>query len=667
MRRYPALSSPVRTGLVSAILALHAWLAIDATIDLGVTSDETAHLTGGYSYWLYNDYRLHPENGNLPQRWAAIPLLIIRPSLNLTQFPQDWQTADVWRMGHHFFFESGNNIDFLMLCGRSMMLLWSLATGFLIFTWSRGLWGDLGGIFSLTLFAFSPTTLAHAPLITSDMCAAFWLLAATGAWWRLSERFTLLRLGLSVAATSLAVAAKFSGLLLFPIAIGIVIWRMLRCRSEQQTGPRQIWMMSSSLAYAAGWTGLVVVHAIVSALVIWCLFGFRFTAFNDAFGSGHFFSDLQATLLSTSVGRWPLAAVQKLHVLPEAFIYGLSYVLFAAQKRPAFAADQFSDAGWWWFFPFAFLVKSSVAELTAIFACICAGITVAWKRGKTSALQCLDRLAPLVCLVAVYGLISISSHLNIGQRHLLPLYPVLFIAAGGLCITSAGGRWLALAIAGMAGVESMSIRPDYLAFFNRLAGGPEAGWRLLVDSSLDWGQNLPKLAAVLPKETQKDERVYFAYFGSDDLTYRGIRARELASYDRFPSSLGQFELTAGVYCVTATMLQDVYSPFRGQWSLEREREYRSLIHAIEETQQQRGSALSFKADGSRTDLLLWNLERARFARLCEYLRIKEPEISIGHSIFVFRLNEHEIHTATHGTLREMADMIDEELRLKRVR
>src|SRR5690606_33111237 len=102
-------------------------------------------------------------------------------------------------------------------------------------------------------------------------------------------------------------------------------------------------------------------------------------------------------------------------------------------------------------------------------------------------------------LLVVYGGASITSHLNIGHRHLLPLYPVLFIGAGGL------GRWLSsrsFLRAGAVGAlllwhaaAAAAIAPHFLAFFNPLGGGPRNGWRHLVDSSLDWGQDLPGLRA----------------------------------------------------------------------------------------------------------------------------------------------------------------------------
>ena len=91
-----------------------------------------------------------------------------------------------------------------------------------------------------------------------------------------------------------------------------------------------------------------------------------------------------------------------------------------------------------------------------------------------------------------------ASPLNLGERHLLPTYPALLILAGaasGWFRSEHRRFWSAAVVALLAvlGAESMAIRPHYLAYFNVLAGGPESGYRHLVDSSLDWGQDLPGL------------------------------------------------------------------------------------------------------------------------------------------------------------------------------
>jgi hypothetical protein len=106
------------TFIAILLAALHAALAITAAIEKSPTFDEPTHLTAGYSYWLKNDYRLDPENGNWPARWAALPLVLSRPT-----FPENaaWKQADVGQVSEGFLYHNGNNSDRIVLLGRSMM------------------------------------------------------------------------------------------------------------------------------------------------------------------------------------------------------------------------------------------------------------------------------------------------------------------------------------------------------------------------------------------------------------------------------------------------------------------------------------------------------------------------------------------------------------------
>ena len=689
-----SLPRPLLTGLVTALLALHTWLAVSATIDLGVTGDETVHLTGGYSYWRFNDYRLHPENGNLPQRWAALPLLVSNPTLNATARPDLWRESDVWQIGQSFFFESGNSIDYLLLNARSMMVLWSVATGLLVFFWSRKLWGDLAGLFSLLLYSVSPTTLAHGALVTSDMCAAFWLLAATGAWWRVTEQITAPRLALSLAAAAFAAVAKFSCLLLLPTAALIVFWRLARPHALQvntsfRAPGRAITTVGGRLGIYLGVAGL---HVMAAAALIWLFFGLRYSGFSPELPAAlTYYPSTDGVLPPEGLLRWAIMQNRELNLLPEAFIHGFTFVVHAAQTRGAFLVGEYSNTGWWWFFPFAFLVKSSLAELIA-FSLFPLFWVIRFFKDRTAASQQAGALVPLLLLFVVYAAVSLASHLNIGHRHILPLYPILFIFAGYLvggtsprpqAIATGPSRaanepaavvsatfirliatkpfpvtgLVAVLVAGVAIIESTGIRPHYLAFFNAAAGGPRQGWRLLVDSSLDWGQNLPRLRLWLDAHRNPAEKVYLSAFGADDPFYRGMKVTELSPYYSFERKLRWEPLRGGLYCVSASLLQDVYSPYSGPWTRDREAGYQHLLRTVEYDLKEKGRSPFFGINVS-TDMELWSLDRLRFARLGQLLRVRKPDAIVGHTLFIYRLSDKDVHDAVRGTLTELADAVE---------
>ena len=159
---------------VVLLLACHFALGLSAASRKSVTFDEITHLSSGYIYWAANDYRMDPESGNWPQRWAALPLWLKGyhfPSLD----DPSWRTDSQWNIADRFFHNSDNNADTMLLQGRAMIGLLSVALGLLVYLWSRQLFGPIGGLISLTLYAFSPTMLSHRILSygRSIDCAVF--------------------------------------------------------------------------------------------------------------------------------------------------------------------------------------------------------------------------------------------------------------------------------------------------------------------------------------------------------------------------------------------------------------------------------------------------------------------------------------------------------------
>lgn len=665
-----ALYSPAMlTAVVACLLALHWWWGLSALVGAGMTNDEPVHLASGYSYWRFNDYRMQPENGNLPQRWAALPLLIMHPApyLNPADEPWLWAQSHQWRISNRFFFLSGNNTDYMLFCARAGMALWSVATGLLVFCWARRLWGDGGGILALGLYAVSPTMLAHGPLVTSDMCAAFWLLAATGAWWRVSRKLTWGRLLVSCAATGLAFVAKFSAVLLLPVFALLILWStfgsepVVFALSGWFKAPRTITRPGQKFGVLAA---LLIAHGIATWAIIWSFFGWRYNAFApDLPPAWKFYLPTPELLSDPGLLTTILASAFKLHVLPQAYIQGFAHVRYQA-TRGAFLLGQYSNTGWWWFFPYAFLAKSTIGELLVTGALVLA-TTRRWlrplcARAKAAVLGRDARvLAPLLALGLVYWSFSLLTTLNIGHRHILPMYPALFIVAGAL-LRPGAHRWLRVAAATFAlvsTVESVWVRPNYLAFFNLLSGGPAQGWRQLVDSSLDWGQNLPALADWVRAHRQPGEPVYVSYFGSDNICYEGLPAQELSPYYVYGRPRRWSELKPGLYCVSATLLQDVYSIVNGPWTPGREAGYKAMLPKLraELASGARTPDLMDFGDGPNHDL--WVLDRLRFARLTTYLRMRRPDAVIDYTYFVYRLDAREVHGAVDGSIQEFTDLL----------
>jgi hypothetical protein len=658
-----ACRSQVTRWAVIALLLIHFVLAVGSKLQESTTSDELVHLTAGVSYWRNNDYRLHPENGIFPQRWAALPAWLAQ-----TKFPplagnDSWRRSNVWEIGHQYFYETGRDHFPWLMAGRAMIALFSVATGVLVFCWSRGLFGNAGALVSLVLFTFCPTFLAHGALVTSDVCAAFFFLAATGAWWKHLHDGRARIWWLSALTLGLAFVTKFSAVLLLPMMVLMAIIRALA--PEPLAFGRRTFSTRAAKFGAAAFSAAG--HAVVVALVIWAFYGFRYSAFNPQLPPADYFIRPWAEMAQPGgISIRVCDALARLHALPQAFLYGFIYVVKTVASRNAFLNGDYSMTGWPTFFPWAFLLKTTVPLLLVCALVVgraarrCGGDARAWRRN-------LYRVTPLIALFAIYWCASLTSHLNIGHRHLMPVYPVLFIAAGVLGAWITSRRWVyvtaVIALLGWHVTESVRIAPHYLAYFNQLAGGPANGWRHLVDSSLDWGQDLPGLKTWLARHGG-GQPVFLSYFGTGEPDYYGIKATRLPVLQLFKKPNPWYEPTAGIYCISATLLQQVYTPFRGEWKLAWEKQFQEgrqkepLFREywgnplVRKNLQESGVAIAFEDT--------WDLyDRLRFARLCFYLRARGPDAYVGYSILIFRLDAAEVAGAIDGKWTDLCRLIEQ--------
>jgi hypothetical protein len=254
----------------------------------------------------------------------------------------------------------------------------------------------------------------------------------------------------------------------------------------------------------------------------------------------------------------------------------------------------------------------------------------------------------------------VATHLNIGHRHLLPLYPALYILAGAAALApvarSWAGMWALSASLAMSVATALVAWPNYIAYFNMLAGGPGHGYKHLVDSSLDWGQDLRGLKSWLASsglEQPGAPAVYLSYFGTASVRFYGIKATLLPGFYEQAESAVPPTLTEGVYCISATMLQGVYLDEAAgpMWTESNERRYRELGDQTRQLLAQGADSVPAVASGRPTvdelarNALFRAFRHVQLAKLCASLRRREPDQQIGHSILVYRLTKAEIAAA----------------------
>lgn len=488
----------VLSGIVLCILICVGVLRIVSTYHtFSQTADEPAHVATGME-WLergtYTFETLHP-----PLARVAVALGLYLSGVRLTG------KRGTYAEGNELLFEHGRYMHNLALARLGALPFFILAA-FLVWHWSRERYGDGAAVLALVLFTTCPVVLGHAGVAATDMALAATFTGALWAFIRFLEQPTYKKsatLGLAMGA---AVLSKFSALLFLPACGAAVLacrWWLLR-----RGGKRR------STAGRHPWRGPVAVAAVATCLVVWA--GYRFslggavsrtsrpyTAIDRLVGSE---GALHNLAYSVAESRW---------VPAPAFFQGISKLRDKnSSGHKAYLFGQIRQTGWWYFFPVALAVKTPVPFLILIAIGIFYLVKSAWAKSDWV-------IAVPAVSACVLILVCLPSQINIGVRHLLPIYP-LFAVIGGAAAhwlwnraapKYMGARVLLALLLVWQITASARIHPDYLAYFNEFAG--EHPERILTDSDLDWGQDLLRLSTVLRERHIED--VSIAYGGSAGL------------------------------------------------------------------------------------------------------------------------------------------------------
>jgi hypothetical protein len=275
----PRWAKSLLTGYPAAVaLAVVFWaLAVTSSLKKSATSDETVHLAAGYGYWRHNDYRIDPENGNLPQRWMALPLL-----LGSHTFPrQPPGMIDEWQVGFDFLYNWGNDADRLLLQNRAMIAVLGAGLGLLVYGWSRRLFGPLGGTISLVLCVFSAAMLANGGLGTSDMAASLCFLASVGCLWAMLHRTSVVTVVGSCLVMGALFVSKMSAPLIVPIGLILCVIRLLSSQPLTVAIGRTV-QVARRWQQGLVFLGAIILHALATWAVIWAFYGFRYSVVDAA-------------------------------------------------------------------------------------------------------------------------------------------------------------------------------------------------------------------------------------------------------------------------------------------------------------------------------------------------------------------------------------------------
>lgn len=495
-----------------------------------ITVDEYAHLPAGYSYLVKRDFRIYSKNPPLIKMLSASPLTAMKLEFPLQKFYEvkggwaPWEFADA--------FVKANRADVLEIwaVGRAVVMLLGVVLGFVVFCWTARLYGGWAGLLAMFLTVTSPDILAHSSLVTTDLGFALFFVLTLYSLWEFFEKPASWKLVLAGVFFGCAQLSKFSGLMMIPILLAVFAVLVVRFAVVEGEVPKG---------------GLVKVGAVFLIVVLMGL-----AVVNLGYFGKRLFEPLEANArmsrILTSLGESAVGALPL--PLPADYISGLDAQLADAERGefPNYINGKWRKKGAWYYFPEALLLKTPLSAIILILLGGVLGVrrAVLERRGSTAFLNFVGEGQPVWVfgyLPALLFLViaSVFGNLQLGVRYVLPVLPLLFMCAGG--VLADGGKnfsgdgeksflkkngfrfikFIVLLLCLWQAVEVGVSYPHHLSYFNELAGGRKGGHRYLIDSNIDWGQDLPSLKSTMEKLGLKD--IGLVYFGHADPALYGIK------------------------------------------------------------------------------------------------------------------------------------------------
>jgi len=625
------LRFPAHWPAAAVLLVMFALALTSMTAD-SPTFDEQGFLVRGLA-WL----RGEEDGGNRHMRVGHplglnalnAALLVSDPSVRLPSDHPSWAETSFHRPAELFLWEIGNDVEHIMFLAR-LPTIWlglllaavgarwaaEMAAGWAGRSGSHRRVADIAGLVTLVLLAFDPNIMAHTRLVTTDLGLTAAAALAGYTLWRFLSRPSWRGAVVAGAALGLMLNTKFTALLFLPLfgAVALVgIWwngvRMTRISARIHADKEMDLIRENPLVPRHSRTILLAAAVIIPAVAFLTLWA----------GHGFQVGPLRAPL--SVLGHLGGAAVP----LSDYFDQLLDIGNRLEVSTPSFLLGRHSDSGWWYYFPVAFLLKTPAPVLLLLGWALIRVIRLFIIRRKDLPSLWFDAATTLIPAGGFFA-IALTTDINLGYRHILPVLPFLYVLTG--CTTgqalvewrssqrARAPRYAIAALLVWLVAVSVGIYPHYLAFFNALAGGPDGGWRALVDSNLDWGQDLGRLADRL--DGNDTGRVWLSYFGEARPDYYGI---DYEGVDSFPPRLMNpdarpfypHDPAPGWYAISATNLQGVHFADHDQFAYFRDREPEAKVgySIFLYEQPARGPAADLLLAGTQVD----DISPDEFARL----------------------------------------------------
>ena len=455
--------------------------------------DEGDHIYSGYMNWLHDEYSLNPEHPPLVKLVATFPLLF----LNLKVAPREnrYFKSEAYYGGRELLFRNDPKYgghytaDTLLFRVHMAILVFGLTLALTLFFACQEMFSTAAGLIAMTLFVFDPTVLTNAPFVTTDTGAACGFFACVYTFYRFVKAKTLPHMMLCGAVLGLALCAKHSCVTLVPMLLVLAV-AFVAIRWNQRPEIARLLL------------GLAVIFS-TGLFVLWTLYSFRFAMHPTGVSMSPFSDEVNS--LSPPM-RGFIHFCDQHRLLPESYLHGLADVQNVGEFMPTYINGKLYAHGQWFYFPLILSLKWSIGVLGLLSLAIFAIIKGLHRRRL--------ELAFLLIPAGIYLAVAMAGPLNIGVRHVLPVFPFVFALAG------AGAAWLiarrrvwiypVLALLLWHAVDSVRTFPNYMPYANILWGGPTHTHDHFSDSATDWGQQLKWTKQWLDAHHVHD--CWFAYF-----------------------------------------------------------------------------------------------------------------------------------------------------------
>ena len=475
--------------------------------------DDVIHIPSGYSYLKTHDFRLNEEHPPFIKMLSALGLEHVQPQLPLDS--EGWSKAEepgdtddgTDTFCGDFFHRNADKFEQISYWARVPVIFVPVLLAVLVWAFTLTLFDDLTAILSAFFLLSEPNIIANSTFVQDDLASALAILCFVIAVRWYFKKPVLVRAGLLGSAIAFGLLVKHSLVVLVPITIALLIahaiWRRLKYKEH--------------LCRYIGF-GLIILGCAYFVFLAGYAFDVSFIDDDEAVFISEWFN------VTGNAADWFQNVLVHLPILlPKYYMWGMDMVVNDVRNgRPAFLLGEVSNTGWWYYFPVAFVLKTTIPFL------LLAVSGIAWTAWETVRRRWLDGLY-LVLPPLIYMAMSMTSHLNIGVRHIMPVFPFFaimgaaavsaFLNVEGLKRRHLSKILVGILIAAMV-FTAVSTFPDYTTYFSPLAGGPANGWRLLSDSNVETGQDVKSLAAYFKK--RGEDHIEGLFVGSGIIEYYGV-------------------------------------------------------------------------------------------------------------------------------------------------